>query len=167
MEYCPFSNSPCPHPKNMSISHEINGDVESFSVCQLCFAQKNHPLMPPKLAKILDMIDSVGKRALTCPGCGVGFEGIIKMKRYGCEKCYDAFKDQTLNILGKCQFGGSHIGKTPAKWEREFLRRDASIQLALLEGQLAEAIKEERYEDAILIREKVKEIKEAKDNHEV
>ena len=168
MDYCPFSNGPCPHPKNINVSSEVNGESESFNVCQLCYMQKNNPLMPPSLTKILDMIDSsIGKKAVSCPACGIDFDGIMKMKRYGCDQCYETFRDQTLTIFGKCQFGTEHVGKTPIKRQKEFLRRDASIQLALLEKELAVAIEGERYEDAILIRDKMREISEAKENHEV
>ena len=168
MDYCPFKKCPCPHPKSISVSQETDGSSETFDVCQLCLMQMDNPIISPNLSKIIDLIDiSNQKSSVSCPGCGIDFGGIMKIKRYGCDKCYDTFRGQSLTIFDKYQFGAAHVGKMPRKCEKEFLIRDASIQLALLVKQLAVAIDGERYEDATLIRDKIRKIREANENHEV
>ena len=168
MDYCPISNKPCPHAKNINFSQLVNGEIENLNICQLCMTQKDHPLMPPKLAKLLDMIENVFEKKLKiCSNCGIKFEEIVKSKKYGCDNCYKTFRKESLEIFEKCQFENKHIGKIPAAWEKEFLKQNASIQIALLNEEMRIAIMNERYEDAAAIQNKIKEINAAKENHEI
>ena len=39
------------------------------------------------------------------------YNDIVKASRFGCEYCYETFKDYILIMLNKCQTGTIHVGK--------------------------------------------------------
>ena len=165
MDYCPFNNKPCSNPKNIQTTSE---NLESVHVCQQCAFHKASPFYSHDLFGLIKMIDEIidnGEKK--CETCGAQFSEINKIKRFGCEDCYRTFKKQSINIFSRCQTGLKHIGKTPKNWENKFLAENAEIQIALLNHELQDAIKQEKYEDAAVIQKKIKEIQTAKDNHEV
>lgn len=164
MDHCPISNKPCPHAKNINFSQLVDGEVENLNICQLCMIHKDHPLMPTKLTKLMDMIENVyEKKRNICSCCGMRFEDIIRAKRYGCDNCYKTFREQSISIFKKCQFENKHIGKVPSAWEKEFLKHNASIQIALLKEEMQIAVSHEKYEEAAAIQDKIKEIEATKD----
>jgi len=164
VDYCPISNKPCPHAKNINFSQLVNGEVENLNICQLCMIQKDHTLIPPKLTKLLDLIENVYEnKNKKCSNCGIKFEEIIKSQRFGCDNCYKIFREQSIIIFKKCQFENKHIGKIPSTWEKEFLKQNASIQIALLKEEMRNAVFQEKYEEAAAIQNKIKEIEAAKD----
>ena len=66
--------------------------------------------------------------------CGYDIFHIRTQGKLGCAKCYEAFREEIVQVLPMLQGGkSSHLGKRP-----KF-------------GDLALAIREERYEDAAII----------------
>ena len=77
-----------------------------------------------------------------CSVCGSTIDDIITTGKLGCPRCYEDHKEQIATNLPLLHFGGrTHKGKSPKK----------------LEDLLEKAVKQERYEDAAVLRDRIKE----------
>ncbi len=126
--------------------------------------------------------------SVTCSVCGTSMESLDKGGRFGCANCYEAFKAKVLDMLAHMHGSLEHLGKSPKSLkkskkvlvqavdsaqaelplglaEKEPAVKDieidippAQLNLLDLKIKLESAVKDERYEDAALIRDKIKEI---------
>jgi len=91
----------------------------------------------------------------TCPVCGISFYDFRSRGRLGCPNDYTCFGKQLdaliLNIHGNTE----HLGKVP---KRTGKAPDQRTQLIKLRRDLNEAVTEEDYERAGVLRDKIKEI---------
>jgi protein arginine kinase activator len=90
-----------------------------------------------------------------CSRCGLNYKEFQEKGKLGCEKCYNVFEDRLEPTIRKIHRNVKHIGKTPKKFLKE-LKVDNDKKM--LRKQLDEAIKEEKYEIAAEIRDKIKEM---------
>jgi len=89
-----------------------------------------------------------------CPICGHTLKDVAETGRIGCPHCYTFFKHQLSPLLQKVQEGASHhVGKHP----KPKLDSSKIIQNSIdsLQKKMDLAVKEERYEDAALIRDQI------------
>ena len=85
----------------------------------------------------------------TCSMCGITESEILKHSRFGCPNCYKDFEETFLAASIQCQGGSTHhVGKQPKAIVQKNI---ASLQL-----KMREAIKEENYEEAARIRDRIK-----------
>lgn len=75
----------------------------------------------------------------------------------GCDKCYAQFKDRLLPLLKRVQGNTRHSGKLPRR-VGDGLR--TKRELERLQEELERAVKAEEYEKAVVLRDKIKSIKE-------
>ena len=91
----------------------------------------------------------------TCPICGISFYDFRSRGRLGCPNDYVCFAKQldvlVLNIHGETE----HTGKAPKRTSKESNGRTLLIKLR---RELSEAIAEEDYKLAGVLRDKIKEI---------
>ena len=113
-----------------------------------------------------------------CPRCGLSFGQFRETGRLGCPSCYEAFVSRLGPMIERAQEGGtSHIGKTPkrllASVTGEGVDRVRAIERVLGESkqrleklehlgrQLRAALAGERFEQAALIRDEMRRIRES------
>lgn len=95
----------------------------------------------------------------TCSNCNMKLSQFRKNGRFGCSNCYQTFEAVLEGALKKIQPGNHHEGKVPknlqpileAKKETESYKKNLQLKLNL-------AVKEERYEDAAKLRDKIREL---------
>ena len=103
-----------------------------------------------------------GIKELKCDSCNSTFDDIINTGRYGCANCYDVFEDRMDPILKKLQGANRHNGRlgkisnNKVKFDNTEKSNNIKNELESLQDELKKAIKEERYEDAAKIRDKIK-----------
>ena len=97
------------------------------------------------------LIEETGQEE-PCPQCGFTGEQLRKIGRLGCPHCYETFKDMLSDVLSDCQKADDHTGKVPQSMMKLKVR---SIQKAL-----DKAVKEERFEEAAVLRDQLKTISE-------
>jgi protein arginine kinase activator len=90
-----------------------------------------------------------------CPGCGRTFSQIQQAGRMGCSKCYDQFEPQMELLLRRIHGGGSHVGKVPVRGGKAFRNKQ---QLAELRSKLQNLIQQEEFEEAAVIRDRIREL---------
>ena len=107
-----------------------------------------------------------------CKTCGMSYNDFIDTGMFGCSDCYDTFSGPIDSLLKNLHGTAKHIGRG-AKNVNELLNKknsksasknnenskdEKSSKLEDLQKELDKAIKEERYEDAAKIRDKIKEM---------
>lgn len=96
-----------------------------------------------------------------CSGCGATWPQIARDERAGCSRCYSTFRVSLSLLLEQVQRTPRHAGKEPRaalkrRLRLEHLRQRRDHQLTMLQSRLAQAVKSERYEEAALLRDKIK-----------
>jgi protein arginine kinase activator len=88
-----------------------------------------------------------------CPHCGMTLKRFAKESLLGCPEDYKEFKEELMPLIDKNQNGKSyHSGKTPSHMP------DASrkeIELTSLRRQLEQAVRNEDYETAARLRDRI------------
>ena len=148
----------------------VNGEKQETWLCEEC--AKNISNMPffdelgkdgkvpfqGLLTDILSNIENTVKekpKELVCEQCGLTHEEFEKDRVLGCSNCYKVFSKHIKNEINKIHGKTKHVGKIP-KINGENLYRKQKLNA--LRNKLKECILEEEYENAAIIREKIKEI---------
>lgn len=114
-------------------------------------------------------------KTLKCNECGYTFDDIVNTGRLGCANCYDVFEDRLDPIIRKIQNSNRHAGRIGKILDSRIEKRQEKTdnkkvenkeessnknnnELENLQLELKAAIKDERYEEAAKIRDKIKEI---------
>lgn len=94
-----------------------------------------------------------------CEYCGSTFNDIVKNGRVGCAHCYSRFEDKLepsiVKIHGKTHHVGKNVSYTTEDSENQ---KKADNTVDKLKDELKTAIKEQRFEDAAVLRDKIKEL---------
>lgn len=137
--------------------------------------------MTPEFMPLFDDV-----KLLKCDECGYTFNDIVNTGKLGCANCYSTFEERLDPIIKKIQGSNMHVGRTgkiiddkigkkfnienniqdkeESKTESEKeaksnnTNNDKKLELDKLQEDLKSAIKDERYEDAARIRDKIKEL---------
>lgn len=132
----------------------------------------------------LSLPSFVKQKSQKCENCGQSYDEFVKTGLLGCPDCYDAFSDRLDQILKNIQGHIMHTGRKPLNIDKklENVGENSSLknkeknetienakiktdinneedELKKLENDLAKAIKEERYEDAAVIRDNIKKLR--------
>lgn len=91
-----------------------------------------------------------------CPVCGMTLKRFAKTPLLGCPHDYTEFQAQLLPLIERSHSGQTHhCGKVPA---RTCERDHKEIELIALRRQLDQAVKNEDYEAAAGLRDKIREL---------
>ncbi len=96
----------------------------------------------------------------SCPVCGTTLLEFIESAKFGCGNCYLTFKDYVKPLLRKIHSKAVHKGKVPGNM-RHYVK--ISNNLRKLNNDLKIAVKNENYEYAAVIRDRIKELKNSVD----
>ena len=157
----------------------INGKERKYSLCPECAAEleKNGEIKFSEFPHLSDMNDfapfgdfgslnsifgslfspesrrsgriSSGKK---CPLCGATFNELAAEGRVGCPECYNTFADELEKTICDIHQNAVHTGRAPKKLSGKL---DVKRRIRSLEGELKDAIKDERYERAAQIRDEI------------
>ena len=96
--------------------------------------------------------------AKKCSVCGASFSDIAESGRVGCSECYKAFYEELLPYLKRVHGGTKHAGRVPNK--APLMVKPKEITVDDLRLKLNELVREEKFEEAAVIRDKIKEMEE-------
>lgn len=170
----------CEHCKErqatVTVTQVANGQKSEKHYCEVC-AQNFHPFnldfhkeeqipihqlvsnifgLPVWNSGVQEKAQPTVQKTVQCPSCGFTFRKFLNEGKLGCPQCYDTFGKQLPQVLNKIQAGTSHTGKAPGKPNRpdEGLKK----QIAVSREHLQKAIMEERFEDAAVLRDEIREM---------
>ena len=142
----------------------INGKVYERHLCSHCAASDGYgDVKGNNLTQMLTSMfgDTVTlqsqNKVVRCGCCGTSFEDIADSGRCGCAECYTTFYEQLLPYFKRLHGDIKHIGKTPKCDCQDKQPADTVQELRKL---LKELIKQENYEQAAVIRDRIKSLQE-------
>lgn len=92
-----------------------------------------------------------------CKFCKTSYKDIKKTGELGCEHCYEEFSDELVDELFRHQTSITNRGRVPKKFQKiENMR----YEIEGLNGRLQDLVMEENYEQAAIIRDEIKKIRE-------
>ena len=90
-----------------------------------------------------------------CPLCHASCENFRTSGKAGCPSCYETFAAELEATLRSIHGNTKHVGKAPAKHKK---KQDGKNQLEALREQLAQAIKQEDFENAARLRDEIRKL---------
>lgn len=157
--------------KNNATTHikrVVNGVVTEQHLCGYCAAKDGYngisdTGLAGMLASMFGDIVSAGNinNTVRCPVCGSAFSDIAESGKVGCAECYKTFYEELAPYLKRVHGSIKHTGKIPNSAPLAVKPNDEDI--SSLRMELNRLVSEEKYEDAAVVRDKIKRI-EGKDN---
>ncbi len=156
-------------PATVHITKVENGKKTDIHLCEQCAMQKNLLSLSTSfsvndlLAGLLNSNTTSQKKAdmvtdTVCNICGLSYSRFKETGRFGCSNCYKVFGERLNPLFKKVHGNTGHTGKIPnrAGGKMKVLR-----EVEKLRQQLDEAIRNEEYEKAAALRDKIREINNA------
>lgn len=152
--------------KNNATTHIrtiVNGVVRETNLCEHCaqregYSSISHNNLAGMLASMLG--ESVNTRIMSekecCPVCHSYFSDIAETGKVGCAECYKTFNSQLLPYLKRVHGSTKHIGKVPNSAPLIVKETEESVDSLRLE--LNRLVSEERYEEAAVLRDKIRKM---------
>ncbi|MEW8973727.1 MAG: UvrB/UvrC motif-containing protein [Tissierellaceae bacterium] len=149
---------------NLHYTKVINGKVEEKHLCQECASANydfdfNNPFSMHKLfTGLIDNKQEDKDRDIEykCENCGLSYSDFKREGKFGCSQCYETFKDKLDPLIRGLHGHNINRGKIPKRSnERIYLKREEDS----LKTRLENAVKMEEFEEAAIIRDKLKELK--------
>lgn len=152
------------------IKQNVNGNKTELHLCNECAEQMGYGdmfsdfgfNMDNMLSNFLtDFPLSIGPSTKTvrCEKCGSSFEEIVSSGMLGCDECYKTFNKRLMPSLQRIHGKSQHRGKI-ANSMGEDVKKQSKIEC--LKNELEIAVENQDYEQAAVLRDKIKEIEEEK-----
>ena len=94
-----------------------------------------------------------------CDCCGSSFNDIVKNGSVGCANCYQKFADKLEPSIIKIHGKTKHVGKNVTYTVDEADKTETAMDTVQgLKEELKQAVKEQRFEDAAQLRDRIKEL---------
>lgn len=159
----------------------INGHKEEMYLCEDCARElgiaEEFDFEPFTLDSFFGNLLGTGEsvfNALTgvdrCTYCGTTLNDIINTGRVGCSHCYDRFERRLAPSIERLHGKTKHIGKTIHYTEEPEAEAAETAEPKTeasqpetresLKAEMKKAIQEQRFEDAAVIRDKIKALDE-------
>lgn len=160
-------------PATLHFTKILNGEKTEIHLCEKCAHEKGDMFMMNGtsafpihnlLAGLLNVEHTFPQQPkkdafhqeeiLQCDQCQMTFPQFVKVGRFGCSNCYQAFKEQLKPILRRLHSGNwSHNGKIPKKIGGSIRLRKEIEEKKL---SLKESILKEEFESAAIIRDEIR-----------
>ena len=152
------------------IKRVVNGDTTEMHLCSDCAQHLGYGDMFSGFGLNLDdffggfLEDTVQKLSAPveekCPKCGNSFSDIVRSGKVGCSECYRMFYDKLLpsiqRIHGRIKHSGKQIAAHAESKNIEEIKPESEIDS--LKKQLNTAVENQEYEQAAVLRDKIKEL---------
>lgn len=149
---------------NFHYTKIVNGKINEEHLCKEC-AFKNHDFDLNEIFSIdnffAGLIDSKPETKeeefkIQCSNCNLTYAQFRERGQFGCSKCYMSFQDKLEPLIRSLHGHNTHRGKIPkSAGKKIFLQREEKD----LKQELDEYIKNEEFEKAAIVRDKLKDIK--------
>lgn len=151
--------------KNHATTHiktVVNGTVSELDLCGYCAAKGGYTglaggSISNMLASMLGQTMKLGEKIpeKNCKCCGLSFSEIAETGRVGCANCYVEFKSELTPYLKRIHGSVRHNGKVPGT--KQLVVCPSENKVEDLKAELARLVAAEKYEEAAIIRDRIKE----------
>lgn len=153
---------------NTHFKRVINGKKEEMYLCEECARElgvmDEFNFEPFSFDSFFGNLLGAGVKSLNaltgvgrCTYCGTSFNDIVNSGRVGCAHCYDRFEERLAPSIEKLHGKTKHIGKSISYTEENEDKSDGQPEETVdsLKEELKKAVQEQRFEDAIVLRDKI------------
>ena len=152
------------NPATTHIHSVINGVANEINLCSKCAAESGYsagvknPLVD-MLASVFGDNFALDNRVanVRCECCGSLFSDIAHNGKVGCALCYTTFKKELLPYIKRVHGTTKHIGKKPNNQVLVVAKTD---ELSELRKKLRDLVEKEKFEEAAVVRDKIKKVEE-------
>ncbi|MBQ7740567.1 MAG: UvrB/UvrC motif-containing protein [Eubacterium sp.] len=154
---------------NTHIKRIINGKREEMHLCEDCARElgvmDEFSFEPFTMDSFFGNLLGAGVKSFNsltgidrCTYCGTAFNDIVNSGRVGCAHCYDKFENKLTPSIEKLHGKAKHIGKCVSYTEQAEEKSEEKDDMNSLKAQLKQAVEEQRFEDAAVLRDKIRDI---------
>lgn len=142
---------------NVYVEKTVNGHKEKYHLCSNC-AEKMEGSLPFSfnISDFLSGFSSFGTMPTIaehkCSSCGMTFADFEEKGRLGCPSCYKDLKEELLPVIKRIHGSVKHTG------EDNVVLNDKEMKIQEYKAKLSEAILKEDFENAAVLRDKIKEL---------
>lgn len=160
----------------LHFTQTVNGEKKQMHVCEKCAKEKGYVTYPGEdmytlhnlLAGLFNFDQEAMKPAaehekltlkkeLECPHCSMTFTQFKKVGKFGCATCYETFSAHLDPIFRRVHSGNTkHSGKIP---KRQGSHLHTKKQIEIYQGELQQLIEKEEFEEAAIMRDKIRALK--------
>lgn len=156
-------------PATVHITKIENGKKTDMHICEQCAMQKNAISMNTSFS-INDLLTGLLNSGnvlpikvdfvqdTKCSICGLSYNKFRETGRFGCSNCYKTFGERLNPLFKKVHGNTTHTGKIPVRTGSKI---KAIKEIEKLKIDLNIAIKNEEYEKAACLRDKIRELSNA------
>ena len=144
------------------ITQVVDGERTDFALCRACAEELavENPFsdLPGEIAKMISQSIKEHERELeelpdiTCGGCGMEIKEFSQSGLLGCPRCYDNFEEYLKKLLRRYHGSNTHRQLLKAAENSD----EDATKLKRLRRQLNQALKQEDFEKAAEIRDRIK-----------
>ena len=151
-------------PASRAVTRPVDGEPRELYVCDECARTAAAPVASAEgegaARDVSDLLFSIGfpvpasknAQGKICPGCGLSRGELREKRRFGCPRCYETFETDARTFLSEQIPAGPLSREAPAEALEE-------REVARLKASLSKAVKEDRYEEASKIAERLRQLR--------
>jgi len=138
----------------------VNGDYKEIHVCADCAQSLGADMSTFTMSDMFQSLSGLRTdRGQSCPSCHLSYSEFKRTGMLGCADCYKAFSKELLPMISALHGSTAHVGKSSPQAAEGSGEEAAPVdERQKLKEELQLAIKEERYEYAAQLRDKLKEL---------
>jgi len=152
---------------SVHLTRIINGEKTEMHLCEEC-AQKRSKLNIDDNLSFQSLLSGILNQHLTspnsslykdnqsqnlvCKNCGLSYQEFTKKGFFGCENCYETFKDKLEQLFKRIHGNTQHTGKFPLSF-RNKIKFESEINE--LKKKMKIAVDKENFEKAAEIRDEI------------
>lgn len=168
-------------PATLHFTQIINGEKTEVHVCHVCAQQNGYPSSSDEafsLHELLTELFNVTSKKLDvnnesffeqftelkCDHCQLSFTDFQRIGKIGCNRCYETFKPRLDSVFRRVHSGNTkHSGKIP---KRKGGKLHIKKELEMYREYLKQLINDENFEEAAIVRDRIKQLEKEKGGNE-
>lgn len=164
-------------PATLHYTQIINGKKTEIHVCEVCAQNHGYTFNHDETYSLHDLLTGLFNvtspnldmkensffnqfEELKCDHCQLSFTDFQRIGKFGCSKCYETFKPKLNSIFRRVHSGNTkHNGKIP---KRKGDKLHIKKEIERYREYLQQLINEENFEEAAVIRDRIKDLEKLK-----
>lgn len=161
------------HEATIHMTQIVNNKKEEHHLCHECAQKAEHNKGFFEMFKVQSLFEDNflkndfftaalypqelrSKDMVKCEHCGMTFNDFNRTGRLGCNQCYDTFPE-IKSLIKRVQGTLVYEGRVPKRGASIFYQ---ARKIQALRNQLRELVSQEKYEEAVILRDEIKRLEQ-------